>query len=1364
MPKIIEVPNRDVTISFPDETPDEVIKSYLSKAYPRNGYDVSVDLASSSPSDYIPSKEDYLKYEAYMKSVSDSKSVLDEAIGFVKGVGSAVPAVLGTLADGGMAGAKLAANGEFSKGVASVFEGVTQGVANPILAAANSTNPDSPFFKARSLLTGTGSPDERYVQFLSARNWQDAIKRAEEGKQGIFFKEGEYDPQFAQGIGMVADAGVIAGGAMAALRGAGLVSKTSRVLDIAEKIGKAESRIAGGVEAVAGAAETAARRASYLTDWNRGAEAYASSIMQDARDAAGKIFDTDPNRAASIIADATAHAEQVKTLAFNGSNWVKYVTNQAAKYGVIGGMFGSGHIEPLIAKAMAAGGDGAFKFAEALSGVAKEAAGYVAAEGPGQISGLERVASTGSTAGRRRLAEMLAKYGPSQGAIDALKPAVASTMLGSMIGGGFGYGMEGTGEAAGAGAGSGATLGALAGAMQAPSAMKAAKETRVIADFVKDLRARPEVAEFWSPFETQVVDPDGSVSGVVTNFERSTVNDRAARMKMAEAYSADNLARVLNITKMAEDSGARVIFHQDDFSPPQLNGTKYNGVTVHTGTDGTPTVFLNVDRMKPSTAAHEVWHAFESDEFNKIVLENLFGDLSQFDAGEFAKSDIGKQFSRFVTEYSNKIQNGEEWRNKAFRALGDDNLNPTDRAVMLSDAVSEFGAYYFENWLQGKRPDIALAGKIPNVWSTALQKAKGSLFKMFGMEAANAHGATLDSASGTFYKDGRRISIAGLDELSKRFIEESKNPRVQKAVSDSFIPTPKEPDPAGGMLNGDWTKRLTGKTIDIEVEPVPASSEADPLLLEQPGTSWLRNRRITEEQIQAKAAEYERAQKRSRMTPEEKLADIRGEAPKPQEQQPPAAASEPVKPTQPTKKKTTAPEAVVERFTSGAPRFEPTPERVAKPTVIDIAPEPRAPIGTIPEDAVVLPRSFDDNLRTEGGWKVVNHAWLKGKLSKEQKLKAGIKQSDKAAPIKRELVEKIYTPVYEDFTRLPRGNDGSPVKILIDSPEDPLVKKGIIPGNMIEGKFPKTIVFTDKPTLQQVAAISQIKDPQTGNPLYTRDQIETLKQLVKDRQEGKTSKLDIFAERSDLVPNQNEARVYYPSMNKEVIVTGIYSSATSAPKIGIIDLSHIKANIRKQFNDPQFRSKLNFKGDSAAEIAAIEASLQAYMQNLSNKQAIPSAELLGGGKVGAFRRDVLQRAFQISRQDVEKVNAIENPLPRVTSKTESGQIGREHGVPYQWVRIDRLVRAFEGKKFTFDQGNAYTRILANFQPADALKESLGAGSVNTDTRTGFRLVSKDGKSQRLFDPNGKLVGVFASEEDAVNSLDKMTLAAFNKRK
>jgi SAM-dependent methyltransferase len=66
---------------------------------------------------------------------------------------------------------------------------------------------------------------------------------------------------------------------------------------------------------------------------------------------------------------------------------------------------------------------------------------------------------------------------------------------------------------------------------------------------------------------------------------------------------------------------------------------------------------------------------------------------------------------------------------------------------------------------------------------------------------------------------------------------------------------------------------------------------------------------------------------------------------------------------------------------------------------------------------------------------------------------------------------------------------------------------------------------------------------------------------------------------------------------------------------------------------------------------------------------------------------------------------------------------------------------------------------ANFQPADTLVEPMGKGSVATDKRTGWRMVSKDGRSQRLYRPDGTLHGIYSSADEAKLVLNKLSLKA-----
>ena len=70
---------------------------------------------------------------------------------------------------------------------------------------AQSENPSSPLFKFKSFLTGTGSPEEQYSQFLKARDFATKSAELESGNQTLIAKKDEINPDATKALSMVLD-------------------------------------------------------------------------------------------------------------------------------------------------------------------------------------------------------------------------------------------------------------------------------------------------------------------------------------------------------------------------------------------------------------------------------------------------------------------------------------------------------------------------------------------------------------------------------------------------------------------------------------------------------------------------------------------------------------------------------------------------------------------------------------------------------------------------------------------------------------------------------------------------------------------------------------------------------------------------------------------------------------------------------------------------------------------------------------------------------------------------------------------------------------------------------------------------------
>ena len=1419
MPQQIYIPNRNVTVEYPDDVTDEQIKADIESLYPRTGEDVFKDTQTVDALNYRPTYQDFLKLEAYQRDLSknDTRSVVQQGLDAVSAFGSGLKTMLVDDIGGALvAGKKLVEQGEFQKALNSVAEGSFQGMAFPAMLAY-SENTQSPLFKFKSLITGTGTPQERYEQYLTARDMQHAMKMAESGEMPMWreFKDiGGVDPAVAKGASYLLDgfavgtaASKLAGGAMrAGMTGAELLEQTSKQM-------AKEAKLAGNIGQVFEKGEAAARAGSYFTDWNRGAQAYADTVLAGAREEAGRIAAIDPSKADLILAQAAEHADNVVKTAKNGGDWLKNVERSAITYAALGAALGTGgSFVPLVAKATAGLGDGFLKATEFWSGLGAEAAKVAEAHAGGQVSALETVASQGSTYGRRKIAEAAAKYGiPMR---ETLKGAAQGAVAGTILGGLLGYGMEGTLEAAASGAGGGAGLGGITGGMMGAKEQFTGKayEQRVLRDFAKDYNARPESVTVDFLRQSDLLNKDGDVIGVTDSFQPVGINDKAARAKAVERFSGKELSRILSVTQQAEQAGAKIVFHDDNFSLPDQPGTKYNGVTVFTGPDGNPTILLNVDRMKASTASHEVFHALVGDEFAKQMREQMFGDLTKFDPVAFANSEQGQQFRSFVETYGKRAPGGKAFAENTLRALDDTSLPTTDRAAMLARATEEFGAYYFENWAQNKHPDVFLRNKVPNIWESAFRTVSDNIFRELGLEQARAHGGVVDPITGHFYKDGKRIAVPEWDSLASRFLKEHRD--VTSRPPEGYRPVaemPKRgvagtvgapPEVVVDIVGQQFNRNLPAPVISERRQEAERRAQGTVIpsgppiatgrLLEIAETAVDRSGTTVETPVKSRLvkavlAEMERTRLQGGGNNPTIFIDAGAagiiEAPNPY-YNPKAKPKQPkpAKPEKPAKAEgTPAQAAVAEAAVRDLPTATKTPlpktEIKEKPIA---APTPvQSPL--VANDTLVKfePPTVEAQIVSETPIKSVEEA---SKVTQTPTLLTAIPDARKLEAVQRLGFADEYGKNRVERDAIHKASD-KPFKALLGerilSTED--VTDKLTPNRFKDKskQVGQAIIHVSQLSPEMIDGLVNYANPDGTHPFINKR--PELELLAKSMATGMPVRWSGYHE---ILNEKGQVVDWYHVTDRLVVPFGIEKLPNSGLRVRWLDLDQMRDNLDAYRNNPEYIARTKALGYTAKSLGmthpVMQQALGLYLENL-NKGAnkIPTAKLFGdiyfkgNEQQGAKFRDMLYLVRDIAPSkgvvyennppwDIGTARAAEAAVRKKIPGRE--EIRRPGGTSTisdgRLDRMDTIKPVPKGEQYSMPyKYKAYNSMEANFQPADVLVEPMGNGSVSTDRRTGWRMVSKDNKTQRLYRPDGTLYGTYSSADEAKAALDKLTLKA-----
>ena len=257
---------------------------------------------------------------------------------------------------------------------------------------------------------------------------------------------------------------------------------------------------------------------------------------------------------------------------------------------------------------------------------------------------------------------------------------------------------------------------------------------------------------------------------------------------------------------------------------------------------------------------------------------------------------------------------------------------------------------------------------------------------------------------------------------------------------------------------------------------------------------------------------------------------------------------------------------------------------------------------------------------------------------------------------------------------------------------------------------------------------------------------------------------------------------WYHVTDRLVVPFGIEKLPESGLRVRWLDLDQMRDNLDAYWHNEAYTEKTRKLGYTARSLGMTHARMQealgAYVGNLNKGMAkVPTAKLFGdlyfkgNEKRGAQFRDMLYLIRDIApSQGVKYEN---NPPWDLGAERKSEAAGRKEIPGREDVRrpggtstisdgrLDRMeaikpAPREDAFKVPYKY-KAYNSMEANFQPADTLVEPMGNGSVATDKRTGWRMVSKDGRSQRLYRPDGTLHGVYSSADEAKLVLNKLML-------
>jgi hypothetical protein len=221
-----------------------------------------------------------------------------------------------------------------------------------------------------------------------------------------------------------------------------------------------------------------------------------------------------------------------------------------------------------------------------------------------------------------------------------------------------------------------------------------------------------------------------------------------------------------------------------------------------------------------------------------------------------------------------------------------------------------------------------------------------------------------------------------------------------------------------------------------------------------------------------------------------------------------------------------------------------------------------------------------------------------------------------------------------------------------------------------------------------------------------------------------------------------------PPTRQEIYPTAITVNSAGGFNVEYIDISRVKANAQKILQNPQYKGVWMDVNDFMADFGR-------SMRNLSTPNPIPTAELLGNGniKIGATKRDLIAEAMNVTlpKRLADKGYVNEPTIDPLTLLTSQGKERRVGGSAFRDFRIERLTEVSPTtERLKMVKENAYENLVRRFQPDAFAKETLPNGETLTNP-DGYRILKKAGsKLLRVYDRDGKLLGVESSEAKAMS--------------
>lgn len=335
-----------------------------------------------------------------------------------------------------------------------------------------------------------------------------------------------------------------------------------------------------------------------------------------------------------------------------------------------------------------------------------------------------------------------------------------------------------------------------------------------------------------------------------------------------------------------------------------------------------------------------------------------------------------------------------------------------------------------------------------------------------------------------------------------------------------------------------------------------------------------------------------------------------------------------------------------------------------------------------------------------------------------------------------------------------------------------LIQQGVYPGNIKEGT---PIIYADKLTPQLVSGLFQVQTHH-GRPLIAPENREPVARFAQALNDGN---LVTVTHSVNVGKSTGKDRAYTVSIAQVGFPMSFSMSSGkkgSGPKMEFFNLSLVNdmVNLNRTYSPAIDAALKDLKVTSLDDTIPY---VKTYIDNLSSTGSVPSARALAavapeGVKTKSleFMRDMLSMSSGITPRKKRGEVRINEPFmspeqfrkfsnPEVEAVTPTGErfktkLSRERAV-VQSIRLDGVtdVQLYQPNgtpvQVNVNKPQLVNKVRANFSPASSNREALPNGEAITDTTTGERIIVVPKGKAKLFDSQGKLVGVFEDEDAAV---------------